>query len=352
MFQVKILTCMKRKHQHIFTCMQFIMIINLEGYKELFSCNNCQGHIVRLTINIHSEKRSRTIKNTELDYLVHVDGVQTPNAMSSGIEDWYSFAHRWKATINSSTNRSLSFIRIPHVRLRPNHGIHNVHSYRFHVTDPIPFHNSIKLLVEGTQAHNYTKLKPFNYNEYYNRKSKKQYGKSHLIFYYAKHNANNIETDFLYVSNKTSESLHDYKVTKTSSKCNRECNSIFHVTNTYFTYNQNDDPVSKASGRIICPNTAIEFTLQTKVKHKSLILRRTSYQKPVEWNTKAKLWVNGVFQGTWLNVKGSVTEKHSLMDDNYILDNNIGKSHPGRINVKLLTMTYWRDISYSIRAVN
>ena len=284
----------------------------------------------------------------ERDYLIHVDGALTPSSMGTGVEDWFNYGNSWRFV--NSGNTSFSFIGAPHVTLRRAR-MHSAHSYRYQVTDPIPFHSSIKILLERTQKKDFTLISELKYKEYLDIKHKDGCAQSHLVLFYGRNGSNATETDILYVGNKTSENIHGYQSQIQPRLALKECGRTFSVSDKFYVGNHYDNSRHVHTGRSVCKGTILHFTLTTKFEHKALILRRHSYQKPLEWNTKAKIWVNGLYQGIWFHPKGSNTKLFSLTDNDHMLDNDVDMNSPGILNIKLETLTYWRDISYSVSAI-
>ena len=328
---------------------------NPKGYHELLHCDHCQGHIVGTIVNIASRKDKHRPLN-EADYQVYIDGELSPSVIGTGLEDWYGYGHTWR--FGNAPNSSFSFIGAPHVTtvgqphaatIQKPEIMESVHSYRLNILDPITFHSSLRFIIEGNESQNYTALLPITYTEYLRRLKKRKYTQAHAILYYASERKYAKMTDKIMIGNHKSEILHNYLFYSTPEiNC---LNNTFIIKDKYFIGNQYDSSSHNKVGRALCPNTTVTFQLRTKKAHRFMALRRTSYQKPFEWNTKAKLSINNKYIGLWESLKGSNNDKFSLKDSDFLLNNKVDFKSPGILNISITSITYWRDISYTIIAV-
>ena len=149
--------------------------------------------------------------------------------------------------------------------------LHSVHSYRLNLLDPIPFHSSVRFIIEGNQTQSYSTTIPITYAEYLMRLKQRKYTQDHAILYYATKRKHGKMTDVILIGDHKSEILHNYLFYSTAEL---HClNNTFTIKDKYFIGNQYDSSSHNKVGRALYPNTTVTFQLLTKKVHSFMVLR-------------------------------------------------------------------------------
>ena len=193
------------------------------GYREVLSLQASWGHIVGLYMDVDNLKAVRDVPLAyrwaalQADAVLYIDGQQSASVMGTGLEDYFSYAHGFAL----AENTTYSFVGVYHSGPRQSEPL-TWYCYRQHVLDPIPFHNSVHFVMEGTARERFFLPEtPLSEDEFYRRRIRKESLLSHMVVYYAKPNkAGMTLIDNVILGDEDSESNHRFRMLRSSSKYN------------------------------------------------------------------------------------------------------------------------------------
>ena len=225
------------------------------------------------------------------------------------------------------------------------------HVYHLHLTDPVTFHNSINFILEGNNTQNVTKLEELSYPQYLSRRSHGQVVQSHLVLYYSRKCKEFKVIDQINIGNFRSEQQHDLKLYINRTKVEPTTLQPFYAKNVKFFGNTYNNSTETEFGRHFPPKSLIFFKMRLPPDGATtVVLRRLSYaRKFVTWNSEAKVYINGEAMGPWYIPKGSVEDTYTLQENDFMLNLNSILLHSKQfIEIRIETLTSWRDISYTL----
>ena len=275
----------------------------------------------------------------ESDPIIFVDGRKTAVTIGSGLEDYFNVAHCWRDTINSS----FAFVGLFHAspRFDPRIPILTRHAYRLQVLDPIPFHNSFSFLMEGTSGKSFEFERDLGYDAFMKLKTEGKPTVSYMAFYYAKHESGLTKTDAIILSDQESRQSHHYSVDNKMTERHQ-----FTILGSSYLASYPMNRTTRADGAVHHKHTTVRFNLKIRQLCKSVLLRREFYTVPREFNQKAQISINGVDHGIWFIPMGSITEKYALMDDDFLIGEQLTRNL-FYFHIEIRPFSAWYDISYS-----
>ena len=318
------------------------------GWKALVDVQNAWGHIVGIwgeTNNLqpHYIGDHPNFRSTEQDILFFTDHSRAATMMGSGLEDYFGFGHEYI----QNENLTFSFVGNPYGTpwsQKPGPEGVTRHFYRQQALDPIPFHHSFLMVLEGYVNSSNERQEPISYSTYLLRRQRHQPVLLFLTFYYAKPQTAHMTGDIIHFGDSQSEKSHNFEfTTEVKSPVGGD---IFHVTNSKYLGQIINYKVYNATGRVFKYGIVVKFQLRIDPHNKGIILRRDFHSVPVvQWNERAKVKVNGQDQGVWFIAMGTITDKYSLRQEDFILGCHVTTGRR-TLEVEIRPLTMWRDISY------
>ena len=166
-------------------------IDNGEGWKELLKVKDTWGHMVGITSETNDIDPTFLLGDiiaqraaVEEDFLFHIDESWAASLRGSGSEDYFGYGHE----AIGAENKSYPFVGNPYSNIWTTRGCVSRLFYRQQPLDPIPFHQSLSVIVEGYQGketNRHQQLGSITVEQYYARKMKQLYTSAFLIFLYA-----------------------------------------------------------------------------------------------------------------------------------------------------------------------
>ena len=334
---------------------------NVSGWRSMLSLQNMRGHIVGVFMDVDNLLAVRNVPLNErfatlqADPVLFVDGRREASMLGTGLEDYFSYAHGFAL----AENTTYAFVGNYHAAPRRKEPL-TWHAYRLHVLDPIPFHNVVQFIMEGTDRYKFhLPVRPIPYFEYRKRMAAERSGLSHMIFYYGQTQNEFVLLDTLDLGNATSESNHSLSLTHSSSLAS---GAVFHMQNIKFLGQCNTNQTFNKSGRHFLPGDRFVFHLKVRSQYKNLLLRREYHQPVLRWKQRAKLWINEQFLRFWYIGMGTTNKEYTLREDDILLSSdlnsecdthNCGLMLQGNIlSIEIETETEWRDIAYHLYGYN
>lgn len=322
---------------------------DVSGWRNVLNVSDGWGHVVALTMEIDN---LRAIRNVPLSYrwavlqadnVIYIDDSWSPTVMGTGLEDYFSYAHGF----TMAENTTYAFVGVYHSSPRRTEPL-TWHCYRQHILDPIPFHDSIRFVMEGTADDDFMKpVKSLTFEEHADRKLDELPTISHLIFYYFRPQVKRRRSeicDTLSFCNVFSEGRHGYRLITRSLDSGRK----FTVNDTRYVGDSANDRRVTTCGRIFNIGDSFQMIMNSVDRLESFVLRRTYHSLVYEWNSKAAIEINGVDHGVWFIPMGAMSTEYSICQEDLALQIEVGKMDRMEINITIRPLSLWRDISYEL----
>ena len=317
----------------------------VDGWRTMLHLDSAWGHIVGLLMEVDNLRARRKGSVSERwaplqsDMVLFIDGARSATMLGTGLEDYFSYAHGFAL----AENTSYSFVGVYHSSPKRNEPL-TWHCYRLHLIDPIPFQTSVSFIMEGMKPNWFQEEKPLTWGQH--REHMLVQGGaaiSHMVLYYAKQKAGATTTDQIHIGDRNSEKKHSFEMLNENP---RDAHT-FRLSKHRYLGNAMHNITYNKSGRVFEPGDEFQFTLKIFKPNRGVILRREFYSKPKKWNEQAKVWVNGVSQGTWYVPFGALSEEYSLREEDLLVRPEITQ-HSNEVCIKLVMESFWWDISYRV----
>ena len=124
----------------------------------------------------------------EADILFFIDGLKAASMTGSGFEDYFGYGHEFTGVENTT----YAFVGCPYGNTFRPHSTYPLsrHFYRLHSLDPVPFHNSITISIEGYHkdfGNRTAKISSIGVDKYYSlKKANEEFVNAFVAVYYAK----------------------------------------------------------------------------------------------------------------------------------------------------------------------
>ena len=326
--------------------------------KDIFSVQNAWGHLVGLISEITNllpslmlSKNHGVRDHIEADILFFIDGLKAASMAGSGFEDYFGYGHEAIGVENTT----YAFVGCPYGNKFQRLSINPIsrHFYRLHSLDPVPFHNSITIGIEGYHkdvGKRTAKRGSIGVDKFYSlKKANKEFVNAFVAVYYAKsHSRGLLMTDeiILYeqrsrVVNYNSSHKESYRPTLKPFKV-ENCSYVGDVR-TFETFTKQGYEFKMGHG----------FNITVKVHHDNMgaILRRDFHTIPfTQWEEKARIWVDGVDHSIWMFGKGTLHPRYTLRQGDFLLNPAVTRKKSS-ITIIIIPLTLWRDISYQVFSI-
>ncbi len=313
------------------------------GWSDMLTLDTSWGHVVGVLLDIdnlkarHNGGLSARWAALQADLVLFIDGSKSASMQGTGLEDYFSYAHGFAL----AENTSYAFVGNHHSAPQRKEPL-TWHCYRLHVLDPIPFHHSVKFIIEGIQPDYYQPEQQLTYEEHWSRKSSGQAVLSPTILYYARSTSGATTMDVFNVADTASEQNHDFTIIHKSDKSSGQ---KFELENKRFLGNTYHDITYTKVGRAFQRGDKYSFNLKIVSPNNGIILRREFYSPPKEWNEKANVWINGQSCGIWYIPMGTLSNVFVLRDEDLHIHSNMTQE-VSNLQVVIEPVTAWRDIAY------
>ena len=327
-----------------------------KGWKDILSVQNSWGHVVGLIGEFSNLLPSLLVAGrhphrgaVEADILMYIDGSKAASVIGSGIEDYFGYGHEFVGVENTT----YSFVGCPYgnpYSAAPTYPLSR-HFYRLQILDPIPFHDSITIGVEGYHRDvdiRTAKKTSIGVEKFHTLKSKFNYTNAYIALYYAKTGKGLILSDQIMVSEQRARViLYQSSLVKTKSPVFKQ----FQVDQSLFLGDVREMKTYTKHGLEFNIGDSFNVTMKINHKNKGILLRREFHTIPIkQWEEKARVWVDGVDHSIWMFGIGTTSIKHALRQGDFLLNPTVtlGKAS---ITITIKPLTLWRDISYQVFSI-
>ena len=326
--------------------------------KDIFSVQNAWGHLVGLIGELTNYSPSMILSNkrgirnhVEADILFFIDGRKAASMAGSGFEDYFGYGHE----AIRAENTTYAFVGCPYGTKFDFLSINTLsrHFYRLHSLDPVPFHNSITIGIEGYHedvGKRTAKRSSIGVDKFYSlKKANKEFVSAFIVVYYAKSDSRGLlMTDeiILYeqrsrVVNYNSSHNESYRPTLKPFKV-ENCSYLGDVI-TFETFTKQGYEFKVGDG--------FNITVKIHQDNKGAILRRDFHTIPfTQWEEKARISVDGVDHSIWMFGKGTVHPRYTLRQGDLLLNPAVTRKKSS-ITITIMPLTLWRDISYQVFSI-
>ena len=326
--------------------------------KDIFSVQNAWGHLVgligeltNLLPSILLTKGRGMRGHIEADMLFFIDGLKAASMAGSGFEDYFGYGHEAMGVENTTYafvgcpygNKFNIFTTSPLSR----------HFYRLHSLDPVPFHNSITISIEGYHkdvGKRTTKRGSIGVDKYYSlKKANKEFVNAYVVVYYAKSDSRGLlMTDEIILSKQTSRVVNYNSSPKES---HRPTLKPFKVENCSYVGDVRTFETFTKQGYEFKMGDSFNITVKIHQDNKGAILRRDFHTIPfTQWEEKARIWVDGVDHSIWMFGKGTLHPRYTLRQGEFLLNPAVTRKKSS-ITITIMPHTLWRDISYQVFSI-
>ena len=320
---------------------------DVTGWRDLLSLKKSWGHVVAVLMEIDNLRAVRDAPLNERwaalqsDVVVFLDGSKSASMLGTGLEDYFSYSHGFV----TAENTSYAFVGVHHASPRRSEPL-TWHCYRLHILDPIPFHNSIQMILDGTSPRTFQEpVDPISYASHMRRKQKEQTAFSNTVLYYAKSTPGLKTADVLHIGDPESEKRHNFTLVRSSSSKVKD--DVISLAKVRYLGASNINKTFRRTGRAFGNGDVISFFLNITVPNRGVLLRRDFHSIPMsDWIEEATVKVNGYNFGTWFIPMGTLSEEYSLRQDDLLIGQHI-TGHTLSLTVTLDIQTVWRDVSYT-----
>lgn len=316
-----------------------------DGVRKLLSLSGTWGNIVGVVTEVDNLFANRQVSAAQrwgllqADHVLYVDRAKAATMLGTGLEDYFSYAHGFAM----AENTSYAFVGVHHSAPRRKEPL-TWHCYRLHILDPIPFHDAVDFIMEGTESKNFSPEQAITYEEHWNRRANEQSVFSNMVLYYARGSSGLLISDSIHLSNKTSEFEKHYSLT--SSK-KGESGLEFSIEKKRYLGQLLTDHTHNKKGRSFGPGDVIRFELKIdREVNRGAILRREFYSLKEEWNQRANVSIGGQDAGQWFIPMGTLSDEYILQEDDFPIHANFTTATT--LDIQIVPLTQWCDIAYHL----
>ncbi len=219
--------------------------------------------------------------------------------------------------------------------------------------DPIPFHDSIYLVLEGERPDGFHPQPSYTVRQYLDRVGDVSVSLiANLVLFYFQPGGRLIEGDSILLAETQSAERHHLVLLNVDSHRQVELKSVkADINSTTYLDNKVDNSVYSHTYLRLNESLSVKFKLASYGHHKrsfqGAFIRRKFVVHLGEWNFSARIKVNGVDHGIWSILKGTTTPGVNLGEDDFVL-NFSAVMHRKVVEVEIEPLTTWNDISYTV----
>ena len=326
-----------------------------EARKDIFSVQNAWGHLVGLIGELTNLLPTLMVANRfgirgefEADILFFIDGLKAASMTGSGFEDYFGYGHEFKGVENTT----YAFVGCPYGNTFRPHSTYPLsrHFYRLHSLDPVPFHNSLTISIEGYHkdfGNRTAKISSIGVDKFYSsKKTNKEFVNAFVAVYYAKSDSGGLlMTDEIILYEQRSRVVNYNSLLKESKL------EPFKVENcSYVGDVRTFEPFIK-QGYEFKMGDSFNITMKIHEDNKGVMLRRDFHTIPLtQWGEKARIWVDGVDHSIWMFGKGTLHPRYTLRQGDFLLNPDVTRKKTS-ITITIKPLTLWRDISYQVFSI-
>ena len=317
----------------------------VEGWREVLTLEEHWGHVAAVFVEVDNLRARRTLPLPQrwmafqADPVIFIDGSRSASIQGTGLEDYFSYAHGFNLAENTTT----SFVGVYHTGPWKNEPL-SYHCFRLHILDPIPFSSSLQFIMEGMGQHFYEQEQSITYEEHWRRRSSDIAALSHTIFYYARPTSGGHFSDMLQLGETVSETNHNFEY---QHRTDDQSGKVFKVESMYYVGNTISESTYDKEGRHFFTGDQIRFTLKLELPNIGAILRREFYSPVGAWTERLKITVNNKPQGQWIVPMGTLSEKFSLREDDFLIHRDLS-NEADQLDIVIEALTDLHDIAYHV----